>query len=219
MLEVFTLALGVGLVFNATPGAVFAESLSRGLRGGFRPALAVQVGSLVGDAVWAVLGLVGVGALLTVPGLRVPLTLAGCLVLSYLGAQSIRAALGPAPVADEQSIGSSGAPQRGLAGSPAMTGAAMSLSNPLNIVYWSGAAGAVSGALGETSTRTALVVFFVGFMISSLVWCFVCAGGIAALRRALSPGAVRTVEVLCGVALLVFAALLVIRLMTEDAAS
>jgi hypothetical protein len=28
MLEVFTLALGVGLVFNATPGAVFAESLS-----------------------------------------------------------------------------------------------------------------------------------------------------------------------------------------------
>jgi chemosensory pili system protein ChpE len=40
----------LGLVFNAAPGAVFAETVRRGATGGFRAALALQVGSLVGDA-------------------------------------------------------------------------------------------------------------------------------------------------------------------------
>ncbi|MEV4111659.1 hypothetical protein [Nonomuraea sp. NPDC049695] len=51
MSEVFMLALWIGLLFNAAPGAVFSESLRRGVRGGFGPAFAVQVGSLAGDAV------------------------------------------------------------------------------------------------------------------------------------------------------------------------
>ncbi|WP_215201023.1 LysE family transporter, partial [Escherichia coli] len=44
--------------------AVFSETLRRGLTGGFRPALLVQLGSLIGDAVWALLGLTGLALLL-----------------------------------------------------------------------------------------------------------------------------------------------------------
>jgi chemosensory pili system protein ChpE len=201
VLDVFTLALGLGLVFNAAPGAVFTESLRRGVRGGFRPAFGVQVGSLVGDAVWAVLGLAGVGVLFTVPALRVPLTVAGCLLLAWLGVQGIRAAVTGAPAADGT------APGPGAHGA-LRTGMAMSLANPWNVVYWSGAAGGVSGTLGDRADTTALVVFFTGFMLASLGWCFVCAGAIAGLRRALPPAAVRVVELLCGAALLVFAVLL-----------
>ena len=50
MTTLFAAAFLLGLVFNAAPGAVFAETVRQGMRGGFRPALAVQVGSLVGDA-------------------------------------------------------------------------------------------------------------------------------------------------------------------------
>jgi chemosensory pili system protein ChpE len=50
MLTLFLAAFMLGLVFNAAPGAVFAETIRQGVRGGFRPALAVQCGSLVGDA-------------------------------------------------------------------------------------------------------------------------------------------------------------------------
>jgi hypothetical protein len=75
MLDIALLASGLGIVVNAAPGAVFAESLRRGMRGGFRGAFAVQVGSLVGDAVWAILGLAGVGALFLLDGVRVPLML------------------------------------------------------------------------------------------------------------------------------------------------
>ena len=207
MFDVFALAFGLGLVFNAAPGAVFTESLRRGVRGGFRPAFGVQVGSLVGDATWAVLGLAGLGALFTMPALRVPLTVAGCLLLAWLGACGVRDGLRRTAGPDLTPVDSFG---RGALG----TGVSMSLSNPLNVVYWSGAAGAVSGALGDDATTTSLVVFFVGFMASSLLWCFVCAGAIALLRRVLPPLAVRIVDVACGLALLAFAAFVLLRLVT-----
>jgi chemosensory pili system protein ChpE/L-lysine exporter family protein LysE/ArgO len=63
MLSLFVAAFLLGLLFNAAPGAVFAETVRQGVRGGFRPALSVQLGSLAGDALWAVLGLAGVGLL------------------------------------------------------------------------------------------------------------------------------------------------------------
>lgn len=198
MIGVFFLAAGLGLLFNAAPGAVFTESLRRGLRGGFRPALAVQVGSLVGDAAWAVLGLAGIGALFAVPALRVPLTVGGCLLLCWLGVRGLRDAIRPAPAADRET-----APGR----SAWYAGAGMSLGNPLNVVYWSGTASAVNRALGGDAGFTGLAVFFAGFMISSLAWCFVCAGAIALAHRALPPLAVRAVEGLCGAALLCLAAI------------
>src|SRR4028118_2062291 len=67
MIELFVSAFFLGLLFNAMPGAVFAESLRRGLRGGFGPAFAVQAGSLAGDLVWAVLGVLGAAALFPPP--------------------------------------------------------------------------------------------------------------------------------------------------------
>jgi chemosensory pili system protein ChpE len=206
MFEIFMVAMWLGLVFNAAPGAVFSESMRRGIRGGFRPAFAVQVGSLVGDAVWAVLGLAGVGALFAVPALRVPLTVTGCLLLAWLGAAGLRDALArkvPDPTAepyDKQD-------RKALA-----VGAGMSLANPWNVVYWSGAAGGVGAVLGSGGT-TELGVFFAGFMASSMLWCLISAGLIVVLRRALSSVAVRVLEACCGVSLLVFAILQLCRLM------
>src|SRR5216117_528709 len=84
MLTLFAAAFLLGLVFNAAPGPVFAETVRRSLRGGFRPALAVQIGSLVGDALWAVLGLAGVGLLLQLELLRVPIGIAGVAYLLWL---------------------------------------------------------------------------------------------------------------------------------------
>ena len=75
MLAIFLAALLFGFAFNVSPGAVFSETLRRGLTGGFRPALLVQLGSLIGDAVWALLGLTGLALLLGYEQVRIPLTL------------------------------------------------------------------------------------------------------------------------------------------------
>ena len=84
MLALFFAALFLGFIFNAAPGAVFAETIRQGVRGGFKGALAVQIGSLVGDALWAVLGLAGVGLLLQLDFLRLPVGIAGVVYLLWL---------------------------------------------------------------------------------------------------------------------------------------
>jgi arginine exporter protein ArgO len=84
MFALFFTALLLGFIFNAAPGAVFAETIRQGIRGGFKGALAVQIGSLVGDALSAVLGLAGVGLLLQWDLLRLPIGIAGVLYLLWL---------------------------------------------------------------------------------------------------------------------------------------
>jgi threonine/homoserine/homoserine lactone efflux protein len=180
MLELLVSAFALGLLFNALPGAVFAETLRRGLRGGFGPAFAVQVGSLAGDFVWAVLGLLGAAALFALPVVQVPLALFGAAFLAWLAWAALRDGLAPMPAFD---------PEAGAAGrgSALLSGALLSLSNPMNVTYWAGLGGTVM-ALGVADPGwTAFLVFLGGFMASSLLWCFVCAGLVAWTRAHVGP--------------------------------
>jgi threonine/homoserine/homoserine lactone efflux protein len=93
----FLYAFMLGLVFNAAPGAILAESLRRGLKGGFAPAFAVQIGSLVGDGLWVILGLAGTAALMSISYISIPLMLSGTLLLGYLAWQSFRDSRMPMP--------------------------------------------------------------------------------------------------------------------------
>jgi chemosensory pili system protein ChpE len=180
MFELFFAAVGFGFLFNATPGAIFTESLRRGLRGGYHPALAVQIGSLAGDFVWAVLGLLGAAALFTLPYVEVPLALAGSILFFWLAWQTFRDGLGPLPKFDS----AAGAKTESSALS---VGAALSLSNPMNITYWAGLGGTISAFGVSDPGWSAFGVFLTGFMISSVAWCFISAGIIATTRRFIGP--------------------------------
>jgi chemosensory pili system protein ChpE/L-lysine exporter family protein LysE/ArgO len=160
-------AFGMGLVFNATPGPVFAATLRHGVRGGFRPALAVQIGSLAGDALWAVLGLAGVGLLVRLDPLRVPIGVAGVAYLVWLAWDAWRAG------ARAVLAGESAAP---LGNRPALqSGVLLSLTNPQNIGYWA-ALGSALGAVGVDDPAVGdYAAFFAGFMLSSIVWAFLLA--------------------------------------------
>ncbi len=166
MLAIFLAALLFGFAFNVSPGAVFSETLRRGLTGGFRPALLVQLGSLIGDAVWALLGLTGLALLLGYEQVRIPLTLACAAYLAWLGVQGLRDAWSP-PLAAEDA----GEQGRNAFGA----GAAISLSNPKNVVYWGALGSALAGIVDGTPNQAQSLVFFAGFMLSSLIWCFCCA--------------------------------------------
>lgn len=132
MFSFFLAAMLLGFVFNAAPGAVFSETLRRGLRDGYKPALLVQIGSLVGDATWAALGLTGLALLLDSAQIRYPLTLASALYLAWLGYQSLRDAHRPPQPSDDGQV---------AAGSAFAAGATLSLTNPQNIVYWAAMGG------------------------------------------------------------------------------
>lgn len=199
MSMVFISAFLFGVAFCLSPGAVLAETLRRGLLHGFRPALMVQVGSLAGDALWALLGLAGLTLLLAQEAVRVPLTLACAAYLAWLGWRS----LGDAwrlPEADDEAAPTA---DRGAL----LTGAAISLTNPKNIVYWGALGSALAGIVGEAPSLAQTATFFAGFMTASVACCFLCAGLVAWLLRNASAFWQRVSHGLCGVLLLGLAAL------------
>lgn len=176
MFMLFASAFLLGLVFNAAPGAVFAETVRQGLRGGYRPALAVQFGSLVGDASWALLGLAGIGLAMQIDALRWPIGLAGTAYLLWLSWDSWQA------TRTEHRLDTS-ATAAATQKQALRRGMALSLSNPQNLAYWA-AMGSATGAVGIADPSVSdYGVFFAGFMAASLLWCFVCAALVDRLFR------------------------------------
>ena len=195
---IFT-AFGLGLIFNAAPGPVFAETIRRGVSGGFRQALAVQIGSLAGDALWAVLGLAGVGLLLQLNSLRTPIAIAGMLYLLWLAWESWRAG-----TREFNMNSTAGADESSKA---LRSGVILSLTNPQNIAYWA-AIGSALGGLGiHNPTLPDYAVFFTGFMLASLAWTFFCAGLVDYIFGGAGPRWARIAYRACAIAFLILALL------------
>ncbi len=207
MLSLFISAFLLGLVFNAAPGAILAETIRQGLAGGFRPALAVQLGSLAGDATWAIIGLAGVGFLFQQEGLRWPIGLAGAAYLLWLAWDAWRSAGtvpdAGAPCTDQAATGNARTPGAGR--SPLRSGALISLTNPQNVVYWA-ALGSAMGAVGVTDPVFAdYALFFLAFMTSSVLWCFFCAAVVGRIFGGASAMWAKVTYRLCALALFALA--------------
>lgn len=198
MITLFTTAFSLGILFNAAPGAVFTETLRRGVVGGYRIALSVQIGSLVGDATWALLGLAGAGILFQIPEVRIPLSIIGGIYLVYLGITSIF----EKPIVDKKN---ESIDTQVINNGAIFSGMSISLTNPQNIFFW-GALGSILGGLGVNSpTLIDYTIFFLGFMASSILWCFACAALVNLLHRTMSRNLIIVINVLCGLALLYIA--------------
>lgn len=198
MTTLFISAFVLGLVFNAAPGAVFAETIRQGVCGGYRPALAVQIGSLVGDALWAILGLVGIGLLLQLDALRWPIGILGVAYLLWLAYDSWKAANQEFLIA--KSDGDFAVPKTAL-----RAGMLLSITNPQNVAYVA-ALGTAMGAMGvHKPTATDYGVFFSGLMLASVAWSFICAALVDRLFARAGSGWARVTYRLCALAFVALA--------------
>ena len=85
-----------------------------------------------------------------------------------------------------------------------MVGAALSLSNPINITYWTGMAGTIASLGVKEPTGQAFIVFLGGFMFSSIIWCFLCAGFIGFVKKAINQTGWVFINISCGIGLAYF---------------
>ena len=206
MLTLLITALVLGLVFNATPGPVFAETVRRGIRGGFRSALAVQLGSLIGDALWAVVGLVGVGFLSRVEALRTPISVAGVAYLLWLAWSAWQVSRGEVGA----SVGAETTHRRAF-----RSGVLLSLTNPQNIAYWA-AIGSALRAIGVTEPTVAdNLAFFAAFMVSSTIWAFFLSAFVDRVFRRVGLVWARMTYRACAIAFLVLALAMLRQLWTS----
>jgi threonine/homoserine/homoserine lactone efflux protein len=182
---------GLGLAYSAAPGAVNTESLRRGLSRGYRPALLVQVGALLGDLVWAVLALVGTGLFLQDRSVQAILGVAGGCFLLRLAWNALQQAWkGGLP-------GAHGRVARG----DFVTGLVFSLANPFGLAFWSGVGGGMAVTGGGTPGVQEGMVFLLGFMIGAAAWCVGAAALVGWGRRYVGAGLLRVIGAISGLAL------------------
>jgi chemosensory pili system protein ChpE len=182
-------ALGLGVAYAATPGVVNTECLRRGISGGFRPALAVQCGALLGDAAWALAALTGVAALAGGIAVRIGLGLVGGLFLLRLAFRALRGALAPQAEAGA------------VAGGALRVGLVFGLANPAGIAFWAGVGG---GALAAGAPAGDYVRFLTAFLCGALAWSVTLSLLASGGRRFASPALFRTVDVIAGAVLGIF---------------
>ena len=179
----------IGVAYTVLPGPVNTEATRRGLNHGFGPALSVQLGSLVGDVLWAILGLTGAVVALQRDSLAVALGLIGAGFLFGLARSAFRGAMGkgePTPASPN--------------GGGWRVGIMFSLANPAGIAFWSGVGGGMLGAVANPEAVEVAAVLM-SFIIGSAA-CGVFFAGLAGLGHRHAGGAMmRWIDAACGVAL------------------
>lgn len=196
-MELIGTGLLMGIAFAAPPGALTTEAIRRGFAGpGFRAAMMVGLGSLIGDAFYALLALAGLATLMDRPVVRVGVGVVGTAVLLWLALSTIRQAIrGTLDVAR--------APHR--AGGAFASGMAISLTNPFAVVFWLSLGGTVAAVVGADASAAVLSIFFGSFLLGSALWVFILAALVHWGRRFLGQLLGRWITLGCGLALAGFA--------------
>jgi threonine/homoserine/homoserine lactone efflux protein len=155
----FLQGLGLGLILQISVGPVCVAVLHTALRRGFGHAWAMAWGAVLVDAAYILLSVLGVSALLQIEAARRIVGLLGALLLAYFGLRYLRAParLGHGPQQQGSRLGSF------------RYGVALTLTNPLTILFWTGVLGAAMSA--RSFDHSLGVLFFAaGCLTATLVF-------------------------------------------------
>ena len=190
-MAIFFSAFGLSLIMWAAPGAVMTEALRRGFTRGPCSVLCIYLGSLVGDAFWAVVACISAGFLTQNMVAHLLLGVIETLVLLSLAGIALK------------DVWTRGNPQARaiICHGVFTTGALLSLASPYTIAFWLGVNGmAIVANVSKTHTLY-VFLFFLGFLLAALVWSLFLSSFIVCGRRLAYPGFLRWMNLGCGFAL------------------
>jgi threonine/homoserine/homoserine lactone efflux protein len=185
----------IGVALAAPVGPINIEIIKRGIQSGYLQGWLVGLGALSADTVYAALIVSGLTPLADSPTLRVPLFLAGAVMLCYVGYNSIRSAQTGNEIEGADSVSG----RRSY-----VTGLLMAIFNPMGIVYWlSVGAALVAEAVGRVGTAGSPVLVG-GVFLGILLWVTLLSWLAQVSRRFVTGDGMRWITGLGGVALIGF---------------
>ena len=194
---------GLGVSVAAPIGPVNVATIQLGLGRGFAPACAFGLGAATIDALYCFTVYLGVAPLLVAaPWLRVVLYVAGALMLARMGWGALRTRIALASEAERRPGG---------AWRSYLAGVGLTAVNPATILSWLAIGGAALSAI-PSGEGLALVI---GIFSGSACWFTLLALGASAGRRLANERILKGVSVVCGLALLGFAAVFVFGALRE----
>jgi putative LysE/RhtB family amino acid efflux pump len=207
VLTAFLLGAGLGAFVAAQVGPVSLLLIRSVLRGSPKVGVAIGGGAALVDTLYASLGVAGVAPLLAVSWLQLGLGLFGGVLLMVIGARTLwyawRVRLG-GESDDEVS-----SPRRAF-----LTAVAATASNPLTILSWAAIFAAASTAVA-TSSAAGAVALLAGVAAGSLSWFALLTGVVALARRRVRGVWLTVVDLLSGLGLIGFGAVLGARSIRE----
>ena len=152
----------VGVALAAPIGPINIEIIRRGIRDGFLHGWLVGLGALSADTVYAMVIVSGLASFAGNENIRVVLYLAGGVMLTWVGWNSIRTAL--------RGVEGSASDTPKPRGRSYLTGLLMAAFNPMGIVYWltvgAGLAADAVSRVGESGAP----ILVVGVTVGILLW-------------------------------------------------
>jgi chemosensory pili system protein ChpE len=196
MIGLLITACFLGFVYSAAPGAVNTEALRRGLKRGFVPSFLVQVGALLGDLVWAVVGLTGVALVFHFIAIQMILGIVGITFLLRMAWLSFLDARKPIDLTD---------PENKEERKDFLTGIVFSIANPFGIAFWGGIGGGFAAHITGMPLLNKLVFLFVGFAAGAFAWCIGISALVAWSRKFIGEKLLRGIFTLSSLAMAYFA--------------
>ena len=192
----FITAFGLGLIMAFVPGAVFCEALPLGFSKGFRPVLFLELGASAGDAVWAVIALVGLAFLVQDPMAKLGLGVVGSAFLIYLAYKMLTEHRKCRP---ENEVNRTSR-------NAFITGAIISFASPFQIAFWLGIGASTIIVLVSEPQTIHYVIFFIAYMIGSCLGGTVTAALVAYGRRFVKESLFRAINIVCAIFMFFLAA-------------
>jgi len=205
----FLLGVAVGAAYCAPVGPVTLEMVRRGLSVGFLAGFLVGLGSVIGDAFWAAVGILGSSFLTESIPLRTGIGALGVVILLFVAWQAFRESRKD----PDYHLTDPPRKRTGFA-----VGVALSMANPFAVIFWLTvtASGAMASLGVDRDHHVARVWFFVGLVAGAVMYSLALSGIVAWSRRFVSRHVMRKINfgaalVLLGLA--VFLAFRVVRLL------
>jgi threonine/homoserine/homoserine lactone efflux protein len=196
LLGLIVYGMTVGVALAAPIGPINVELIRRGIRDGFFHGWLVGLGALTADTLYAVLVVGGLTPVADRPALRVPLFLAGGVMLVWVGWGSLRHALFGLSESEVTP------PQRGRS---FVTGFLMAAFNPMGIVYWLSVGAALVAEAVDRVGQAGSPVLVGGVFLGILCWVTFISVVAQVSRRFVTGSGMRWVTGASGIIIIGFA--------------
>jgi threonine/homoserine/homoserine lactone efflux protein len=201
----FLLGIAVGAAYCAPVGPVNLEIVRRGLTVGFLAAFLVALGAVIGDAFWAVVGILGSTFLTESVPLRIGIGALGVVILLIVASSAFRASR------QQRDYRLPDPPRRrtGFA-----VGVALSMANPFAVLFWMTvtASGAMASLGVDRDHHVARMWFFAGLVAGAVLYGLALSGIVAWSRRFVSAHVMNKINFGAAIALVGLAAFLALRI-------
>ncbi len=194
LLQIFIGAFGVGFSGAMMPGPLLAFTVNASIRRGAAAGPLTVLGHALLEAPLVLLLALGVGQALRVGPAMACIAFAGGGVLLWMGTDMLRRA-------PRQSLQPATTGGQGL--SPVVGGVVVSLSNPYWTIWWI-TVGATYVLLSVTHGLAGVLAFYLGHILSDLVWYSVVSVAVARGRHVMTDRAYQVLVGVCGLLLLGF---------------